>query len=129
MKAIPSFPSSLLVVAFAVSGLPASGDDTPSAAPIVQVKFDCLIPTSYPTVTSDFNQLNQIRFDRLVPTSFPASKPTLSPSSQAVSYGLIPWSYPTQQMNFNRLTQVTFLPLAPTPPSAIQPRRNGPAIR
>jgi hypothetical protein len=129
MKTISHLSSSLLVAALAMSSLRASGDDSPASGPIVQVKFDRLIPSAYPTVTSDFNRVRPTTFDRLIPTSFPTAKPTFVSGSQVVSFGLIPWSFPIERVNFNLLNQTTFNSVIPAPLQATRPSLSTPARR
>jgi len=91
MKTARLFHSAFIVVALAAGGLPALGDDSFANQPLLQVKYDRLIPTSFPTVSPNFAGLRQTAFNRLIPT-------TASP---------IP-------ANFNGLSQITFNRLLPT---------------
>jgi len=56
-----------LAVALALSAAPAKADDVIYGQPLVQTRFDQLIPTSYPIVRP--------RFDRLIKTSRPVIHP------------------------------------------------------
>ncbi len=57
----------VVVIVFLVAGTRVSGDDSYSGQPLIQARFDNLIPTSYPTATS--------RFDRLRETTWPLVDP------------------------------------------------------
>jgi hypothetical protein len=59
-----------VVVALEISGLPALGDDTNYSRPVDQVRFDRLIPTSYPTIRPSFR--------RLRPTTYPVIRPGIA---------------------------------------------------
>ena len=49
----------LVATALALSGVRATADDANSAEPLVQARFDQLIPTSYPTIRPSFDRLIQ----------------------------------------------------------------------
>lgn len=57
MRTVRSLHWALAVVAFALSGLSALGQDIYFSEPLIQTTFDHLIPTSYPTIKPKFNQL------------------------------------------------------------------------
>jgi hypothetical protein len=80
-----------LPAALILSGLQASAEDASSSNPLVQVAFDRLIPSAYPTIQVNFNRLRQTNFT-----------------------GLVPSSYPTAQTNFSRLYETTFNRLVPS---------------
>jgi len=67
MRAVRSLQWAFVVVALAMGGLPALGDDTYFAKPLIQATFGQLIPTSYPTIKPNFN--------RLRPTTLPLIHP------------------------------------------------------
>ena len=56
--------------ALAFSGVWATADDANSGEPLIQARFDQLIPTSYPTVGA--------RFDRLIQTTLPLTDPGIA---------------------------------------------------
>jgi hypothetical protein len=71
MKSVRSLQRALVMVAFAMSGLPALADDENYLSmPLTQARFDQLIPTSYPTVRPTFN--------RLIPTTLPLIQPGIA---------------------------------------------------
>ena len=53
--------------ALALSGVPAMADDANLGEPVIQARFDQLIPTSYPTLRPSF--------DRLIRTTWPLTDP------------------------------------------------------
>jgi hypothetical protein len=57
----------VVVVVSLVACMRVSGDDSYSGQPLIQARFDNLIPTSYPTATA--------RFDRLRETTWPLVDP------------------------------------------------------
>jgi hypothetical protein len=67
MRTVRSLHWAFVVVALAMSGLPAVGDDTYFGKPLIQATFDRLIPTSYPTIKPNFS--------RLRPTTLPLIHP------------------------------------------------------
>ena len=56
-----------VATALALSGVRATADDANSGEPLVQARFDQLIPTSYPTLRPSF--------DRLIQTTGPLTDP------------------------------------------------------
>jgi hypothetical protein len=56
-----------VATALALSGVRATADDANSGERMIQVRFDQLIPTSYPTIGP--------RFDRLIQTTWPLTDP------------------------------------------------------
>src|SRR5882757_5985387 len=56
--------------ALAFSGVWATADDANSGEPLIQARFDQLIPTSYPTMRPSF--------DRLIQTTLPLSDPGIA---------------------------------------------------
>jgi hypothetical protein len=48
-----------VATALALSGVRATADDANSGEPLVQARFDQLIPTSYPTLRPSFDRLTQ----------------------------------------------------------------------
>ena len=56
-----------VATALALSGVPAMADDANLGEPLIQARFDQLIPKSYPTIRP--------RFDRLIQTSWPVIHP------------------------------------------------------
>ena len=56
-----------VATALALSGVPAMADDANLGEPLIQARFDQLVPTSYPTIRP--------RFDRLIQTSWPVIHP------------------------------------------------------
>ena len=67
MKSVRSLQWTLVLVALAMSGLPALGDDIYLGKPLTQATFDRLIPTSYPTFKPSFTHLR--------PTTLPLIHP------------------------------------------------------
>ena len=59
-----------VATALALSGVRATADDANSGEPLVQARFDQLIPTSYPTLRPSF--------DRLIQTSGPLTDPGIA---------------------------------------------------
>ena len=59
-----------VVTALALSGVQATADDANSDEPLVQARFDQLIPTSYPTLRPSF--------DRLIQTTGPLTDPGIA---------------------------------------------------
>lgn len=57
MRRVRGLQWALVIVAAAIGVLPASGDESDIVRPLLQVKFDRLIPTSYPTIKPSFTQL------------------------------------------------------------------------
>jgi hypothetical protein len=71
MKFSRTLPWVLVMVALAMSGLPAlADDDNYLGLPLTQARFDRLIPTSYPTIRPTFN--------RLIPTTVPLIQPGIA---------------------------------------------------
>src|SRR4030095_9088417 len=71
MKSVRSLQWALVMVALAMSGLPAlADDDNYLGMPLTQARFHRLIPTSYPTVRPPFN--------RLIPTTLPLVQPGIA---------------------------------------------------
>ena len=71
MKSVRSLQWALVMVALAMSGLPAlADDDNYLGMPLTQARFDRLIPTSYPTIRPTFN--------RLIPTTLPLIQPGIA---------------------------------------------------
>jgi hypothetical protein len=56
-----------VATALALSGVRATADDANLGEPLVQARFDQLIPTSYPTIRPSF--------DRLIQTTLPLTDP------------------------------------------------------
>ena len=67
MKSFRTLPWALVMVALAMSGLPALAEDNYLGMPLTQARFDRLIPTSYPTIRP--------KFTRLIPTTLPLVQP------------------------------------------------------
>jgi hypothetical protein len=67
MKSVRSLQWALMMIALAMSGLPASADDNYLERPLIQATFNRLIPTSYPTIKPGFH--------RLIPTTLPLIQP------------------------------------------------------
>lgn len=67
MKSFRTLPWALVMVALAMSGLPALAEDNYLDMPLTQARFDRLIPTSYPTIRP--------KFTRLIPTTLPLVQP------------------------------------------------------
>ena len=59
-----------VATALALSGVRATADDANSGEPLVQVRFDQLIPISYPTIRPSF--------DRLIQTTWPLADPGIA---------------------------------------------------
>src|SRR6476660_41990 len=59
-----------VATALALSGVRATADDANSGEPLVQARFDQLIPTSYPTLRPGF--------DRLIQTTGPLTDPGIA---------------------------------------------------
>ena len=59
-----------VATALALSGVRATADDANSGEPLVQARFDQLIPTSYPTLRPGF--------DRLIQTTLPLTDPGIA---------------------------------------------------
>ncbi len=59
-----------VATALALSGVRATADDANSGEPLVQARFDQLIPTSYPTLRPSF--------DRLIQTTLPLTDPGIA---------------------------------------------------
>jgi len=59
-----------VATALALSGVRATADDANSGEPLVQARFDQLIPTSYPTLRPSF--------DRLIQTTGPLTDPGIA---------------------------------------------------
>jgi hypothetical protein len=70
MTVFRSLQWGFVVGIFAVSGLPALGDEINVGEPLIQANFDQLIPTSYPTISPKFN--------RLRPTTLPLIDPGIA---------------------------------------------------
>jgi hypothetical protein len=70
MKSFRTLPWVLAIVALAMSGLPALGDDNYLERPLIQATFNRLIPTSYPTFKPGFH--------RLIPTTLPLIQPGIA---------------------------------------------------
>ena len=56
-----------VATALALSGVRATADDANVSEPLIQARFDQLIPTSYPTIRPSF--------DRLIQTTLPLTDP------------------------------------------------------
>jgi len=67
MKIAFGRPWLLLAMGLALSGVRATADEASYGQPLIQARFDQLIPTSYPTTTA--------RFDRLIQRSWPVIHP------------------------------------------------------
>ena len=67
MRTVRSLQWALVVVALALSGLPALSQDIYFSEPLIRTTFDHLIPTSYPTIKP--------KFDHLRPTTRPLIHP------------------------------------------------------
>ena len=59
-----------VATALALSGVRATADDANSGEPLIQVRFDQLISTSYPTIRPSF--------DRLIQTTLPLTDPGIA---------------------------------------------------
>ena len=59
-----------VATALALSGVRATADDANSGEPLIQVRFDQLIPISYPTIRPGF--------DRLIQTTLPLTDPGIA---------------------------------------------------
>ena len=59
-----------VATALALSGVRATADDANSGEPLIQVRFDQLISTSYPTIRPGF--------DRLIQTTLPLTDPGIA---------------------------------------------------
>ena len=59
-----------VATALALSGVRAMADDASFSEPLIQARFDQLIPTSYPTITP--------RFDRLIQRTWPLTDPGIA---------------------------------------------------
>ena len=59
-----------VATALALSGVPAMADDANLGEPLIQARFDQLIPTSYPTLRPSF--------DRLIQTTLPLTDPGIA---------------------------------------------------
>jgi len=78
MKSLRRLQWALVMIALAMSGLPALADDNYLSMtddnylsmPLTQARFDRLIPTSYPTIRPTFN--------RLIPTTLPLIQPGIA---------------------------------------------------
>jgi hypothetical protein len=57
MRSVRGLRSAVVIVALAIGGWPALGEDTNFSRPLVQARFDNLVPTSYPTIRPSFRQL------------------------------------------------------------------------
>jgi hypothetical protein len=57
MKSVRGLQWAFVIVALAIRGWPALGEDTNFSRPLVQARFDHLVPTSYPTIRPSFRQL------------------------------------------------------------------------
>ena len=60
----------VVAIAFVLSSVRATADDATPGEGVIQVRFDQLIPTSYPTVGA--------RFDRLIQTTLPLTDPGIA---------------------------------------------------
>ena len=60
----------LVATALALSGVRATADDATFSEPVIQARFDQLIPTSYPTLRPSF--------DRLIQTTLPLTDPGIA---------------------------------------------------
>jgi hypothetical protein len=70
MKTARNLQWALILVALTIGGLPALADDAYLSRPLVQARFDRLIPTSYPTFRP--------KFTRLIPTTLPLIQPGIA---------------------------------------------------
>ena len=70
MKTARSRQWLFVATALALSGVRATADDANSGEPLVQARFDQLIPTSYPTLRPGF--------DRLIQTTLPLTDPGIA---------------------------------------------------
>src|SRR4029077_19679249 len=70
MKTARSRQWLFVATALALSGVRATADDANSGEPLVQARFDQLIPTSYPTLRPGF--------DRLIQTTGPLTDPGIA---------------------------------------------------
>ena len=59
--------ATLAAVALAISSLCAAGERTHFDQPLVQARFDHLVPTSYPTVQTDFTRLRSTTWPLINP--------------------------------------------------------------
>jgi hypothetical protein len=57
MKSVRGLQSAFVIVALVIGGWPALGEDTNFSRPLVQARFDHLVPTSFPTIRPSFRQL------------------------------------------------------------------------
>lgn len=67
MRTVRILQWGFVVIALAISGVPALGDDIYFSDPLIQPTFDHLVPTSYPTIKP--------RFEGLRPTTRPLIHP------------------------------------------------------
>ena len=67
MKTFDGRPWLLLTTVLALNSVRVMADDTNYGQPLIQARFDQLVPTSYPTIRP--------RFDRLIQTSWPVIHP------------------------------------------------------
>jgi len=70
MKSYRTLLGALVIVALAMSGLSALAEDNYLSGPLIQARFDRLIPTSYPTIRPKFN--------RLISTTWPLIQPGIA---------------------------------------------------
>ena len=57
MRSVRGLQWAFVIVALAIGSWPALGEDTNFSRPLVQARFDHLVPTSYPTIRPSFRQL------------------------------------------------------------------------
>jgi hypothetical protein len=57
MRSVRGLRWAFVIVALAIGGWPALGEDTNFSRPLVQARFNHLVPTSYPTIRPSFRQL------------------------------------------------------------------------
>ena len=57
MRSVRGLRWAFVIVALAIGGWPALGEDTNFSRPLVQARFEHLVPTSYPTIRPSFRQL------------------------------------------------------------------------
>ena len=68
-----------VATALALSGVRATADDANFSEPLIQARFDQLIPTSYPTLRPSF--------ERLIQTTLPLTDPGIARRSDHRKFG------------------------------------------
>jgi hypothetical protein len=107
MKSVRSLQWALVMIALAMSGLPAlADDDNYLGMPLTQARFDRLIPTSYPTIRPKFNHLR--------PTTLPLIHPGI-PRVHITENLVRPLSQPLLLVNERPESLATALSRRPRP--------------